>query len=156
MRINVAVLVLAILLVRGPVYGKVGKLSKWTDVDLLTGLLIGETSGKNTKEMVLVAKTVKNRREDGNDTWKEVMLEPGQYTCFKDHNLQRIAKHRKNRSAEWKKARDVAVAVYLGIETDYGEEPTHFHLKSVRPEWRKALQRLGRVGDHIFYKSGGQ
>jgi spore germination cell wall hydrolase CwlJ-like protein len=32
-------------------------------------------------------------------------------------------------------------------------EYTHYHRHDVSPEWSKKLQLLGRIGDHVFFRS---
>ena len=55
-------------------------------------------------------------------------------------------------SDRWRESVNVAMEVmYQGITLDhaYMEEALYFHNTQVRPRW--GLERLGRIGNHIFY-----
>jgi spore germination cell wall hydrolase CwlJ-like protein len=55
-------------------------------------------------------------------------------------------------SDRWRESVEVAMEVmYQGITLDHGymDEALYFHNTHVRPRW--GLERLGRIGGHIFY-----
>ena len=60
-------------------------------------------------------------------------------------------------SAAWEKARKFArdfyvYKKYVGIT----EGATHYHASYVRPFWAPSLDRVGRIGPHIFYRIKGK
>lgn len=61
-----------------------------------------------------------------------------------------IAKDRK----QWKVALDVAKNVISGqVYLDEIGDATHYHATYVKPDWRKIVKRISRIGVHIFYKA---
>ena len=57
-----------------------------------------------------------------------------------------------NRRA-WRRAKTIAKLVMNGtIKEERTIGATHYHNTSVHPYWADSLVRLGRIGNHIFYK----
>lgn len=46
----------------------------------------------------------------------------------------------------------VASQAMTGVLDDITGGATHYHTKKVRPVWRKALDKVGTINNHIFYK----
>lgn len=59
----------------------------------------------------------------------------------------------KNRK-QWNVALDVAKKVISGqVYLDDVADATHYHATYVKPDWRKMVKKLTRIGVHIFYKA---
>lgn len=54
------------------------------------------------------------------------------------------------KSPQWKTA--VAVAKTFLLFPDMSLGATHYHAKSVAPQWSKSFKVVSRIGDHIFYR----
>lgn len=56
----------------------------------------------------------------------------------------------------WNTAEDVAMAVTAGkIWLPEVGSATHYHATYVRPRWARSMERVGRIGLHIFYRTYG-
>ncbi|MDX3925616.1 MAG: cell wall hydrolase [Shinella sp.] len=56
----------------------------------------------------------------------------------------------------WKTAKEIAMAVTAGKIwlTEVGSA-THYHATYVRPAWGRTMERVGKIGQHIFYRTYG-
>ncbi len=52
----------------------------------------------------------------------------------------------------WTDAKRHAQAAITGRSSDPTDGALYFHLTSVNPKWASRLQRVGRIGEHLFYK----
>jgi spore germination cell wall hydrolase CwlJ-like protein len=65
-------------------------------------------------------------------------------------------KDRVNSQENWRIARDVAMAVTAGkIWLPQVGSATHYHAVYVRPKWAKTMEKVGRIGLHVFYRTYG-
>ncbi|TBZ96180.1 cell wall hydrolase [Rhizobium leguminosarum] len=65
-------------------------------------------------------------------------------------------KDRVNSEYHWRVARDVAMAVTSGkIWLAQVGSATHYHAVYVRPKWAKTMEKVGRIGLHVFYRTHG-
>lgn len=56
----------------------------------------------------------------------------------------------------WKVARDVAMATTAGkIWLKEVGSATHYHAIYVRPRWARTMEKVGRIGLHVFYRTYG-
>jgi N-acetylmuramoyl-L-alanine amidase len=53
---------------------------------------------------------------------------------------------------EWQRAVSIAEEVYYQKRAPAMPGVTHFHATYVQPEWSKELERVARIGRHVFYK----
>jgi spore germination cell wall hydrolase CwlJ-like protein len=65
-------------------------------------------------------------------------------------------KDRVNSQYHWRVARDVAMAVTAGrIWLPQVGSATHYHAVYVRPNWAGSMEKVGRIGMHVFYRTYG-
>lgn len=65
-------------------------------------------------------------------------------------------KDRVNSQYHWRMAREVAMAVTAGkIWLPQVGSATHYHAVYVRPKWAKTMEKVGRIGLHVFYRTYG-
>ncbi|EJL51549.1 cell wall hydrolyses involved in spore germination [Rhizobium sp. CF122] len=65
-------------------------------------------------------------------------------------------KDRVNSQYHWRIAREVAMAVTAGkIWLPQVGSATHYHAVYVRPKWAKTMEKVGRIGLHVFYRTYG-
>jgi spore germination cell wall hydrolase CwlJ-like protein len=56
----------------------------------------------------------------------------------------------------WKTAKEIAMAVTAGkIWLDDVGSSTHYHATYVNPPWARTMKRMGKIGQHIFYRTYG-
>ncbi|TIO91411.1 MAG: cell wall hydrolase, partial [Mesorhizobium sp.] len=61
-----------------------------------------------------------------------------------------------NDAVAYKTAQDVAMAVTAGkIFIPEVGSSTHYYANYVHPGWARAMQRMTRIGLHIFYRTYG-
>lgn len=128
---------------------------KWSELDLLTGVIIGEARGENHEGRVGVGIVVRNRVASPGwwgRNWREVILCRHQFSCWADHNAAEIHDERRNQTALWAQVREIAADVYLGHIVDRLGGPTHYHAVGVSPSWAVGMINLGRIGGHVFYR----
>jgi len=132
------------------------RLLPYSDLELLTCLVVGEAANQPWAGKVGVAYTAYVRTQHPGHwhwghNWREVILCKNQFSCFFDHNLNRIIEQREQHSAIWQECYMVAYSVYLELVSSYIGEPTHYHTLSVQPYWANDLRYLMTIGDHKFY-----
>ncbi|WP_454848373.1 cell wall hydrolase [Rhizobium binxianense] len=65
-------------------------------------------------------------------------------------------KDRVNSQYHWRVAREVAMAVTAGkIWLPQVGSATHYHAVYVRPKWARTMEKVGRIGLHVFYRTYG-
>lgn len=129
----------------------------WSELDLLAGCIYGEASGEPYQGKVGVGLTIQTRtRYPGwwGRNWREVILCPKQFSCWDDHNRDRITKARKLNDVDWRECYHVARDIYLGVTMDTVGGPTHYHALYVQPAWSNKLIFLAQIGQHRFYRDG--
>lgn len=58
--------------------------------------------------------------------------------------------------AAYLRARAIAENALAGAPRVLTGGATYFHTPAVRPAWSRRFQRTVRIGQHIFYRRGGQ
>ena len=53
---------------------------------------------------------------------------------------------------QWRRAREVAEAVYFGRQPPQLNGAMHYHATYVRPSWARGQQPVARIGGHVFYE----
>lgn len=132
------------------------------DVTLLALLVYGEARGEPIEGQVAVACVVRNRVNQSNKSWQDVMLQPLQFSCFNpgDPNLQKILTLVENPEFGGKilqQCRWVAEGVYRGLILDNTGGATHYvthplYTSPKAPAWVHKLQFCGVIGRHVFLK----
>jgi len=135
----------------------------WSDLDLLTGVIYGEARGESWLGKIAVGLTVRTRVSNPGywnwgKNWREVILAPRQFSCFKDINACRIGEECNDFRiggglgiAVWEECYLVATAIYAGtLKCSFGAI-SHYHNNTVQPSWAKELLYITTVGKHLFY-----
>lgn len=118
-----------------------------------------ESRGESLKGQAAVAQVILNRVRNPtypgticgvvyqNKQWRNRC----QFSFACDNIRDRI-----NSKSHWETARDVAMAVTAGkIWLKEVGSATHYHAVYVRPRWARTMQKVGRIGLHIFYRTYG-
>ena len=53
---------------------------------------------------------------------------------------------------QWRRAKDVAEAVYSGQQPPRLNGAMHYHATYIRPSWARGQKPVARIGGHIFYE----
>lgn len=118
-----------------------------------------EARGESTKGQAAVAQVVLNRVKNPaypnticgvvyqNDNWKN--------RCQFSFACDGI-KHTIGETYFWKKAEEVALAVTSGeIYLPEVGGSTHYHATYVKPGWARTMEKMKKIGSHIFYRTYG-
>jgi spore germination cell wall hydrolase CwlJ-like protein len=118
-----------------------------------------EARGENVKGQAAVAQVVLNRVKNPaypnsvcgvvyqNDDWRNRC----QFSFACDGIKDRITE-----LYHWKKAQEVAFAVASGeIYLPEVGSSTHYHATYVKPRWARTMEKMKKIGTHIFYRTYG-
>jgi len=111
-----------------------------------------ESRDQGTEGMIAVGKVVMNRVRAGYGKGTcEVVRQKDKGVCQFSYYCM-SAKYKKIRDLDsWEKAKAIANGIYFGFYKDPTGGALFFHAKSVRPTWRKSMQKTVTIDDHIFY-----
>lgn len=125
---------------------------------LATGIYF-EARGENVKGQAAVAQVILNRVRNPaypsticgvvfqNENW----LNRCQFSFACDGRKLRITEQK-----HWKVAQDVAMAVTAGkIWLPEVGSSTHYHATYVHPRWARTMEKMEKIGLHIFYRTYG-
>ena len=126
-----------------------------SDVLILARTIYGEARGESEEAKIAIANVVMNRVKDpkwwGN-TVKEVCLVKSQFSCFNfdDPNfLELINATIKNKA--FQECFGIAFSVMKGFITDNTNGATHYHNRSVNPEWDDRMNMTLELDNLLFY-----
>jgi N-acetylmuramoyl-L-alanine amidase len=134
------------------------------DIDVLARTIFGEARGEGVQGMAAVACVIRNRvrldlHGDGRPDWwgegyEGVCLKPWQFSCWNagDPNrplLERVTKMDSLFAQAWAVA---SLAVAGGYLVDVTNGATHYHAKTVFPDWAKGVKPCAEIGRHLFYR----
>ena len=60
-------------------------------------------------------------------------------------------RHQEPRGEAWLEAQAIAKAVVVGMTHIPGFKALYFHNQTVRPQWSRTKELVGRIGNHTFY-----
>ena len=110
-----------------------------------------EARGTPEKPQIAVAQVALNRAKASNESVKEVVTKPHQFTWTKSK--------KKRMSKPWKTDSDVFVACSVNavkamVIPDITGGATHYHEAKMRriPKWAAKMQRTARIWPFVFYK----
>jgi spore germination cell wall hydrolase CwlJ-like protein len=99
--------------------------------------------------------TLNRMRQDSRPTVHAVVTEPRQFSWYNQY--LRTAKIRMPKDSEvWQECLRVAEYVLLLKESDdimkLLNGVTHYHTTRVHPNWRRSMEKVVQIDDHIFYR----
>ena len=125
---------------------------------LATGIYF-EARGESLKGQAAVAQVILNRVR--NPAYPKTICgvvyqnEDWHNACQFSFACDRV-KDRVNSPYHWQVARQVAMAVTAGkIWLPEVGSATHYHAVYVRPRWASDMEKVGRIGMHLFYRTYG-
>lgn len=123
--------------------------------DCLAEAIYFEARGESRRGQIAVAHVVLNRAasEGHPDEVCEVIREGeerGRGRCQFSWRCDGLPDIPTDKQA-WAEARDVAEEVMRGKESDPTRGALFYHAIGVKPAWAPKLQRVARIGDHVFY-----
>ena len=126
------------------------------DIDLLTALILGEAESESLMGKIAVACVVRNRVNDKRwpDTYKKVMLQPKQFSCFLPEYFRPSILTRNRQDPVWREAQIAAFGVYNKYIRSEANLANHYYSKIMKeePYWAKGHEPVLEIGLHKFYK----
>ena len=131
------------------------------EIDTLARTLWGEARGEGMMGMQAVACVILNRvevsRKLGGYWWGsgiiQVCQKPYQFSCWNkdDANYRKLISVDES-DMHFGTALRVARRAMLGFIKDETNGATHYHARSIMPDWAKGKKPSAVIGRHIFYK----
>lgn len=131
------------------------------DIDIFARTLYGEARGEYTENglaaFIAVGNVIHNRLKRGEKygkTLTEVCLKPRQFSCWNQHDPNRILiqKEELEHDPLFRCCQKVARKITSGIWPDLTRNSDHYHATSCKPSWSRNAAIKLRLGRHIFYK----
>jgi len=131
-------------------------LSKLDDIQLLTALVLGEAEAEPLLGKIAVACVVRNRVNDKRwaDTWREVMLQPYQFSCFLPEYFRPEIIQQDRQDPVWRECSFSAFGVYNRYIRSEAKGANHYFSSIMKeePYWAKGRDPVLEIGKHKFYK----
>lgn len=120
--------------------------------------LYKEARGEGTKGMMAVGFVTLNRLDDPAfpDSVRKVVYQPSQFSWT---NSKKVASYKIHNRDSWKEAVSISKSlIYLHNLNkfaydflDFSRGSVYYHSTEVNPYWSKSFDRVGKIGNHIFY-----
>jgi spore germination cell wall hydrolase CwlJ-like protein len=122
------------------------------DLNCMAEAIYHEARGESTRGQAAVAEVILNRAESRQfpSSVCGVINQPSQFS-YTIGGRKAI----RNKAA-YLRARDIARNALAGAPRVLTGGATYFHTPAVRPSWSHRFQRTVQIGQHIFYRPGGQ
>ncbi len=106
-----------------------------------------EARGEGVEGMQAVALVTLNRAKQQDKTVCEVVYQHKQFSW-----TNTTKGRNKPLTSNVNEIYAVATQAMTGTLDDFTGGATHYHTKAVKPVWRKALDKVAVINNHIFYK----
>ncbi len=130
-------------------------------IDVLARTLWGEARGEGVQGMEAVACVILNRvkvaDERGGYWWGRdiisVCQKPYQFSCWNrsDPNYRQLQAIT-DKDIHFATAVRIARRAVANILIDTTNGATHYHTKSIMPDWAQGQTPCAAIGDHVFYR----
>ena len=119
--------------------------------ECLAGAIYFEAQGEPIEGQLAVAEVVLNRAASGDYPRSicAVVKQPAQFSFVLDGRFPEIDR----RSLAWRKAVAVAHIAAENLAGTLSSDVLWYHADYVTPGWGRRLDRVTRIGAHIFYRS---
>ncbi|MEO7411587.1 MAG: cell wall hydrolase [Sphingomicrobium sp.] len=110
-----------------------------------------ESMGEPLAGQLAVARVVINRAASGRypSSWCAVVKQKAQFSFVRGGQFPRIDPA----CAAWRKAQSIARIAVANASASLPTDVLWYHADYVAPSWGKRLQRVDKIGAHIFYRS---
>lgn len=121
-----------------------------SETTCLARVIFHEARGQSSKGKTAVAEVTLNRvmSSEYPDSVCAVMQQPHQYSGIKKHRVR----NNPTAQAAWDESKRIASVVLQRRNTVLSRDVLFFHAVTARPAWSRKMQRVARIGGHIFYK----
>jgi len=138
-----------------PLYALVDKFSTGApltdEANCIAVAVYHEARGESLEGQMAVAKVIMNRAASGKypASWCGVVKQPWQFSFVQHGQFPYVNKG----SEAWRKAVGVTRLAVANAVQSVPKECLWYHANYVAPDWSNNLQRVQKIGAHIFYRS---
>ena len=125
------------------------------EFDLFLACIRGEAESEPLFGKLAVACVVRNRVNDPRwpDTYKEVLLQRKQFSCFLPQFLRPEIFTRRHNKSFWRECKYAAYGIYHNWAQDITFGATNYYSTIINePYWAKGKIPVLEIGKHKFYK----
>jgi N-acetylmuramoyl-L-alanine amidase len=110
-----------------------------------------EARGESLEGQLAVARVVMNRAASGRypPSWCATVKQRAQFSFVRHGQFPAI----NTASAAWRKAQAITRLAMSNAVPSISNDVLWYHADYVAPTWRRNLQQVSRIGQHIFYRS---
>lgn len=110
-----------------------------------------ESMGEPLEGQLAVAQVVINRATSDRypTSWCGVVKQKAQFSFVRSGRFPRVD----TKCEAWRKARAIARIAIANASQALTDDVLWYHADYVAPKWRKNLQRVEKIGAHIFYRA---
>ena len=110
-----------------------------------------EARGESLEGQLAVAHVVMNRASSGRypPDWCGVVKQAAQFSFVRHGEFPYV----NTASPAWQRAEAVAQLASANIVPSVGSDVLWYHANYVAPSWRRSLQEVQQIGQHIFYRA---
>ena len=130
---------------------------------IVAATLFGEAGGEGETGMKAVANVIKNRSISKNQTPKEVVLKPKQFSMWNNLTNKKSQidyvksiKERAKKNPADKQAWETAKSLVSTHINQQGDDNTkgaqYYHTLKILPKWASNVEYTTTIGNHKFYK----
>lgn len=124
------------------------------EFDLLLACIRGEAEGESFLGKLAVACVIRNRVNDSRwpDTYKEVIIQPKQFSCFLPDFYRPEIFKREWSKIWWRECKIAAWGIYHNYIRDITQGANHYYSIDIDPPyWAEGRYPIWRNGNHWFY-----
>lgn len=142
--------ILIILIVALPVFAAIESID--SDDNIVAACIILEAGGEGEVGMRAVMNVIQNRSKSRNISFKDVVLQNKQFSCFNSGVKLSVLRAKKHPS--FKAALEIVELANQNRLDDITHGADHyFNPDKCFPRWAKEMRLTNRIGNHDFYKS---
>jgi N-acetylmuramoyl-L-alanine amidase len=140
-----------------PLYALVDRYSAGAPLDqqanCLATAVYFEARGETVEGQLAVARVVMNRAASGKypSDWCSVMKQPWQFSFVNPRTGQYPSIN--TASAAWARAQGVARLAVANVVPSVSNDVLWYHADYVAPSWGHRLNKVSKIGAHIFYRA---
>jgi len=130
-------------------FGAASQLSE--EANCIAVAVYHEARGESLEGQLAVARVIMNRAASGKypPSWCETVKQPWQFSFVRNYRFP----YTDTDSQAWRKAVGVTRLAIANAYPSVAEDVLWYHADYVAPSWGRRLNRVEKIGTHIFYRA---